>query len=326
MGILGSRVEYKPFQYPIFFEQYKKQQQAHWLPEEVPMKDDVEDWDKKLTAIEKHLVINVLKYFTAGDLDVQANYMDRLISRFHLPEVRMMLATFSAFEALHAHAYAYLSDSLNLDKDAGFYSDFLKIPAMEAKHAYLDSIEVTDTRSLALCLGTFGGFIEGVQLFSSFAILNSFPRRNLLKGMGQIISWSVRDEQLHAESITKLFRIVAEEEGLWDQGLKDDIHAACETTVKLEDDFIDSCFELGAVPGMTAQEVKAYVRHTADKRLIDLGVDPLYGSKPTPFPWLDAMLNGVEHASFFESRSTSYAKAIIRDDLPKIPQIITRAK
>lgn len=319
MSILDSRTGYKPFQYPWCFDLYRLQQQAHWLPEEVPMKEDINDYDQKLTDGDRRVLTQVLKFFTQADLGVADNYIDRLTSRFHLPEVRMMLSAFAAMEAVHAHGYSFLSDSLNLDRDPTFYSAFNDIAAMRAKHDFLATVEVHDTASLARDLAIFGGFVEGVQLFASFAILFNLPRRNLMKGTGQIITWSIRDESLHCRGITKLFRTLIEENpSLWTDGFKRELYDACETVVGLEDAFVDACFDLGDIPGMRAQDVKTYVRHMANVRLGDLALKPIYTDvKANPFPWLDAAINAVEHVNFFEGRSTSYAKAAILDDLPR---------
>ena len=318
MSIFSTRDTYKPFSYPWAFDAYKLQQQAHWLPEEIPLDNDLRDYNFNLSASEKKIVTETLRFFTQADLDVGANYMDRLIGYFHLPEIRMMLGTFASFENLHVHAYAYLSDSLNLDSNNDFYSSFTKNKAMKDKHEYLSKIHILDAEDLALDLAIFGGFIEGVQLFSSFAILNSFPRRNLMKGVGQIITWSIRDESLHAKSITHLFReIIKENPSFWNDHLKKDIYQACRDIVKLEDAFIETCFSLGDIPGLKAEDVKKYVRYMADIRLCDLGLKANYHVKQNPLPWLDEMVSATEHGNMFETRITTYSKGAIVDDLKR---------
>jgi ribonucleoside-diphosphate reductase beta chain len=134
-----------------------------------------------------------------------------------------------------------------------------------------------------------------------------------MKGMGQIVSWSARDESLHTQSIIRLFRTFCEENPeIWDDDLKRRLYQACETIVTHEDAFVDLAFELEGVEGLTASEVKAYLRYIADRRLAQLGLQPLYGNQENPLPWLDAMLNGMEHTNFFENRATEYSKAATR--------------
>jgi ribonucleoside-diphosphate reductase beta chain len=147
-------------------------------------------------------------------------------------------------------------------------------------------------------------------LFASFAILLNFPRFNKMKGMGQIVTWSVRDETLHCNSMIRLFRdFIKEEPQIWNDKLKNEIYEACKTIVHHEDAFIDLAFQMGPMQGLTAEEVKQYIRFIGNRRLEQLGLNPIYDVKKNPLTWLDTMLNGVEHMNFFEGRATEYSKA-----------------
>jgi len=149
-----------------------------------------------------------------------------------------------------------------------------------------------------------------LQLFASFAILMNFPRFNKMKGMGQIVTWSVRDETLHTLSIIRLFRTFIEENPeVWTEKLQKDLYEACDTIITHEDAFIDLAFEEGEIEGLKAEEVKQYIRYIGDRRLTQLGLEAVYNVNDNPLPWMDAILNGVEHANFFESRATEYSKA-----------------
>ena len=120
----------------------------------------------------------------------------------------------------------------------------------------------------------------------------------------------MRDESLHTLSIIRLFRtFISENPEIWTPGFERDLYKACETIVSHEDAFIDLAFELGGVQGLNAGEVKAYIRTIADRRLSQLGLQPIYRGGKNPLPWLDAMLNGVEHTNFFENRATEYSRA-----------------
>jgi ribonucleoside-diphosphate reductase beta chain len=163
-------------------------------------------------------------------------------------------------------------------------------------------------------MAVFGGFTEGLQLFASFAMLMNFPRFNKMKGMGQIVSWSVRDESLHCEGMMKMFHTFAEETGALTQSVKDDIADCCKTVVTLEDKFIELAFEAGEVEGMTPQDIKNYIRYIADWRMKQLGLKEIYGVNEHPIPWLTEILNGVEHANFFEARATEYSKGATGGD------------
>nr|WP_293011350.1 ribonucleotide-diphosphate reductase subunit beta [Oceanicaulis sp.] len=163
-------------------------------------------------------------------------------------------------------------------------------------------------------MAVFGGFTEGLQLFASFAMLMNFPRFNKMKGMGQIVSWSVRDESLHCEGMMKLFHTFAEETGALTKGVKDDIADCCKTVVSLEDKFIELAFEAGEVEGMTPEDIKNYIRYIADWRMKQLKLPTIYGVEEHPIPWLTEILNGVEHANFFEARATEYSKGATQGD------------
>jgi ribonucleoside-diphosphate reductase beta chain len=130
-----------------------------------------------------------------------------------------------------------------------------------------------------------------------------------MKGMGQIISWSVRDESLHCEGMIKLYHAFNKETGAVTKSVADDIVEMGRTVVGLEDKFIDLAFEAGEVQGMTPDDIKQYIRFIADWRLRQLHLPEIYGVKENPLPWLQSLLSGVEHANFFEARSTEYSKA-----------------
>jgi ribonucleoside-diphosphate reductase beta chain len=315
-NIFEERVYYKPFEYPEFFEIYKLQQQAHWLPTEVPMADDITDFKSRLTDAEKNLIIQVLRFFTQGDIEVQKNYNNNLLKFFKKPEIIMMLNSFANIETVHVWAYSHLNDTLGLPETE--YKAFLDYDSMKAKYDYVQNFDILgpdDISGLAKNLAVFGGFMEGVSLFSSFAILMNFPRLGKLKNVGQIITWSIRDESLHAEGICALYRTVIQENPIiltdeFIQGLYD----ACNDMVLLEDNFIDTCFSLGPVEGIKPEEVKQYIRYIANRRLDWLNLPPLYDVDVNPLEWLNMMVNGKEHANFFESRATEYSKGAIIDD------------
>ena len=308
MSLLKEREYYKPFQYPWAFENYKKQQQMHWLPEEVPLQDDIKDYKEKLSEGERVLLDNIFKFFTQADVDVCGGYAKHYLPTFKQPEVRMMLVSFAAMEAVHQEAYSLLLETLGKSDDE--YQKFTEIQAMSDKHEYLTDFNMRDKHEMAKTMAVYSGFTEGVQLFSSFAILLNFPRHNLMKGMGQIVTWSIRDETLHVEGMSKLFRtFIAENPELWTDKLKYEVYCAAERVVELEDSFIDVCFDNADIEGLTAVEVKEYIRYIADRRLLGLGMKAIFHSTENPLPWLDQQINAVEHANFFENRATEYAKS-----------------
>ena len=306
-GLLTPSHAYKPFRYPWAYDFWKRQQQVHWMPEEVPLGEDCKDWATKLNDRERNLLTQIFRFFTQSDVEVNDNYMERYAVVFKPVEVKMMLASFSNMETIHIAAYALLLETIGMPESE--FSAFLELDALKAKHDYMQKFGVGSNADIARTLAMFGGFTEGLQLFASFAMLMNFPRFNKMKGMGQIVSWSVRDESLHCEGIVQLFHAFNAETGAVTPAVADDIIDCCKTVVGLEDRFIDLAFEAGEVQGMTPADIKAYIRFIADWRLRQLALPPIYGVTENPIPWLQSLLSGVEHANFFEARSTEYSKA-----------------
>ena len=221
-------------------------------------------------------------------------------------------------ESIHQHAYSLLLDTVGMPEIE--YKAFSEYEAMADKHEYVDKVKVTrnDKESIAKALAIYSGFTEGLQLFSSFIILLNFPRFGKMKGMGQIITYSIRDESLHVEAMTKLFReFIQENIDLWTDDFKKEIYQACRDMVDLEDRFLDLVFEMGNIQGLSKEDMQQYIRYIADRRLLQLGLKPNYGVKDNPLNWLDDVL-GVEHQNFFEGRATTYMKAGLRGDNSKI--------
>ena len=307
--LLTANPVYKPFRYPWAYDAWLTQQRVHWLPEEVPLADDVKDWHRVLSEGERHLVTQIFRFFTQSDVEVNNCYMKKYSQVFKPTEVLMMLSAFSNIETIHIAAYSHLLDTIGMPEAE--YSAFLKYKEMKDKYDYMQTFSVESKHEIAKTLAAFGAFTEGLQLFASFAILLNFPRFNKLKGMGQIVSWSVRDETLHCLSMARLFRtFVSENPEIWTEQLRNEITEICRVIVEHEDAFIDLAFEAGPVEGLTPDDVKAYIRFIADRRLGQIGLDPIYGAlENNPLPWVDDMLNAVEHANFFENRSTEYSRA-----------------
>lgn len=304
----SSQAAYKPFGYPWCFDAWKLHEQIHWLPEEVPLADDVQDWQHNLTPEEKNLLTQIFRFFTQADVDVSNCYNRLYASIFRPTEVCMMLSGFSARENVHIHAYSHLLDTVGMPEVE--YEAFLHYAQMRAKHDYMQGFSVGNRYEIAKTMAAFGAFTEGLQLFASFAILLNFPRFGKMKGMGQIITWSVRDESLHCLSIIKLFKtFISENRDIWTPRLQREISAICEEIVCHEDEFIDLAFGMGDVHGLSAAEVKDYIRYIADRRLEQLGLPKVYGDAANPLPWMDDMLNAIEHTNFFENRATEYSRA-----------------
>ena len=308
MSLFKERNYYKPFDYEWAFESYGTMQKMHWLPSEVPLHEDIRDWNERLTKEEKNLINQILKFFTQGDVDIAKAYLDSYIPKFKPPEVRMMLSSFATSEANHAHAYSLLNDTLGEPSLLDFKA-FQEYKEMADKHTYLFKDKGKGVEGFLRDIACFSAFGEGLQLFASFVMLLNFQRYGRMKGMCQIVTWSIRDETHHVESMIKLFKtLIKENPKIWKDKFKKTIYQTARDMVELEDKFIDLAFEMGGIRGLTSDEVKKYIRYIADRRLLQLSLKPNYGVKDNPLGWLDWVLNGVEHANFFENRATEYNK------------------
>ena len=307
LRLTDERSFFKPFNYPWAYDSWLKHEQSHWLHTEVPMLEDVKDWKSKLTTEEKHFLTHIFRFFTQGDIDVAGGYVKNYLPYFPQPEVRMMLTGFAAREALHVAAYSHLIETLGMPEST--YNEFLEYEAMRAKHDYFLQLAGQDQQTIAQQIAAFSAFTEGMQLFSSFIMLLNFPRHGKMKGMGQIVTWSIVDETMHAESMIKLFRTFIEENrDIWTDELKSQIYTIAERMVELEGHFIDLAFSLGPMENLSSDDVKHYIKYIADRRLISLGLKGIFKVKKNPLPWVEEMINAPTHTNFFENRATDYAK------------------
>jgi len=311
-NLMDERQSFKPFFYPWAYEAWLKHEQIHWLHTEVPMLEDVKDWKNRLKPSEKQFLTHIFRFFTQGDIDVAGGYVKNYLPYFPQPEVRMMLLGFAAREALHVAAYSHLIETLGLPET--MYNQFLEYDAMRQKHDYVLDISSQNSskENTAKHIAVFSAFTEGMQLFSSFIMLLNFPRNGTMKGMGQIVTWSIVDETMHTESMIKLFRTYIEEnKEIWNDELKGQLYTIASRMVELEDKFIDLAFEMGEMINLTKEDVKQYIRYIADRRLISLGLKGIFKVKKNPLPWVEEMVNSPVHGNFFENRVTDYAKGAL---------------
>ena len=310
-NILTPSAGYKPFRYEWAYEVFLVQNRVHWLPDEVPLADDVKDWKTKLTSVEQHLIRQTFRLFTQSDTNINESYGYNYLKRFVASELLSANSAIGNIEAIHRAAYSHLLDTLGLPEEE--YVKFYDFPAMLEKHNYMISFKMDTLFNTAVTLAGLGTFTEGVQLYASFAILLNFTRQNKLKGMGQIVAWSQRDESLHADYNVLLFKALTTEFAavLDAEELRTRILEVCHQVIANEDNYIDLVFEMGPVDGMSAEELKTYIRYTMDQRMTQLGYDAVFGCA-NPFQWIDVMLSKVEHANFFENRATGYSRAATR--------------
>jgi ribonucleoside-diphosphate reductase beta chain len=275
------------------------------------MQTDIDDWNNKLTKGQKNFLLQILRLFTQGDISVAGAYVKNYLPVFNgHTEVRMMLLSFAAREAVHIAAYAHLIETLGLpDK---IFNEFLEFEAMVAKQKYFDEIEGKDQNHIIQQMTAVSAFTEGMMLFSSFAMLLNFGRQGLMPGMVKIVTWSLADEDIHVEGMTKLFKtFVRENPDVWNDDLKSQLYVIAEQMVKLEDVFIELAYEQGGMDGLEKEDMHQYIRYIADRRLIGLGLKGIFKVKKNPLPWIDEMVVLQSHSNFFEQQESSYSKGAL---------------
>jgi len=321
MGLFDNRIAYKPFEYPEYYtEGWLKQAQAFWLHTEIPMSGDVKDWNEKLTEEEKSLVGNILLGFAQTECAVSDYWTQKVVSWFPKHEIQQMAMMFGSQETIHAVAYSYLNETLGLED----FEAFLHEPATAERFDNLVAYEGSDPIEIGKSLAVFSAFAEGVSLYSAFAVLYSFQMRNLLKGIGQQMKWSVRDESLHSRMGCRLFRHMCEEKDFLKESCKPHIVEAAHVMHDAEMKYIDKMFEAGDIEGMKSYDLKQFIKKRINEKLVELGYKELaeefkYDKKASEkLDWFYHLTGGHTHTDFFAIRPTDYSKANEGEDFENI--------
>jgi len=321
MSLFTPRIPYKPFEYPVYYtEGWLKQAQAFWLHTEISMSGDVKDWNEKLTKEEKNLVGNILLGFAQTECAVSDYWTQKVVGWFPKHEIQQMAMMFGSQETIHAVAYSYLNETLGLED----FEAFLQDEATMQRFENLVSYEGNDRLGIAKSLAIFSAFAEGVSLYSAFAVLYSFQLRNLLKGVGQQMKWSVRDESLHSKMGCQLFRHMCEEDPKLLNDCKEEVLDAAEAILKAEENYIDKMFELGDIENLKAYDLKQFIRKRLNEKIIELGYRDSgeyfeFDKKAASnLDWFYHLTGGLTHTDFFAIRPTDYSKAGEGEDFEDI--------
>ena len=318
--LFKERIPYKPFEYPDYYtEGWLKQAQAFWLHTEIPMQGDVKDWNEHLTKEEKNLVGNILLGFAQTECAVSDYWTTMVTNWFPKHEIKQMAMMFGSQETIHATAYSYLNETLGLDD----FSAFLHEPAIAEKFELLTAtsndwkhtdleVNADARKEVGRSLAIFSAFSEGVSLYSSFAVLYSFQMRNLLKGIGQQMKWSIRDESLHSKMGCQLFREMCSEFTDLKEDSKESIEEAARLIVELESKFIDKMFEMGELENLSSSDLKEFIKARTNTKLVELGYESIFEYDKDAverLDWFYQLSGGVTHTDFFAVRPTDYSKA-----------------
>jgi len=284
------------------------------------MSGDIKDWNEKLNESEKNLVGNILLGFAQTECAVSDYWTQKVVGWFPKHEIQQMAMMFGSQETVHAVAYSYLNETLKLED----YEAFLHEPATAERFDNLVAYGGKSPIGIAKSLAIFSAFAEGVSLYSAFAVLYSFQLRNLLKGIGQQMKWSVRDESLHSKMGCQLFRHMCEEYSDLLSLCREDVIKAAETMVDLEEKYIDKMFEMGDLENLKSEDLKHFIKKRTNEKLVELGYVDLgnyfaYDDKAASnLDWFYHLTGGVTHTDFFAIRPTDYSKAGENEDYEDI--------
>lgn len=344
MSITKSRAAFKPFQYQEFYDYWFKQQSSHWLHTEIPMQSDINDWQNVLSSKDKSIIGEILKGFAQTECEV-GNYWSVLIPRwFPVHEVKMMAQTFAAWETIHAVAYSYLNDSLGLDDFESFLQDeptmaklegLMKINGdtqwkrtlkslpdglgidleahMKVKEWAVSNYSRTEyLQEIAKSVAVFSACAEGINLFSSFAVLLSFKKNNLMKGISKQIEYSVRDESMHSEAGIRLVRVLVDENPeIWTDELRKSIYEGVELSLNNECTYINHIFRHGEIESITKFQLINFMRDRANRKLVELGLYSKYEVDEvvlSEMDWFYTFVSGRQNTDFFANKVTDYSK------------------
>lgn len=305
--IFNIRQTYRPFEYPQFYEFYRNQQLVHWTKDEINLGQDVQDWNMHLTQNEKDVIGGILKGFTQMEILV-GDYWRKVAEWFPKPEIAMMASAFSYFESIHMDNYAMINEQLQLDD----FSAFLYDTATKEKLDYfIERPEITSKKEIAKSIAIFSAFAEGCLLFSSFAVLLSFQKENLMKGVGQIVSFSIRDENSHSQGGIYLFNKIIEEYPEIKEQIKDDILEAANICYQLEEQFLNNLFKTGNIRTLTKEELLNFVKDRLNLKLQELGYEKIFEINKEllqNISWFGSLSSGREFGDFFATRVSEYSQ------------------
>ena len=311
-------VQLHPMKHTFAWDAYNMGNTNHWLPTEIGMQKDVEQWRSNdvLTEDERLAFKTVLGFFTTADSLAANNIVLATYKHITSPEIRMYLLRQAYEEAIHTHAYQYIVESLGLE-GGEIFNMYREIESIYNKASFILSFNdgifdpnfktgtfEADQKFLEnLCV--FSLIMEGIFFYSSFAVIFGFQRQNKMVGSAEQIQYIMRDESNHLNFGADLIEtIIQEQPELWTPEFQARITNLIKEAVDLEYEFATTCFPRG-IMGISQEGFRQYIEYIADRRLQRVGLAPVYGT-PNPFPWMSEAVDLSKEKNFFETRVTEY--------------------
>jgi len=307
-----------PIRYPWARKHYKDGVANNWVPDEIPMQQDIELWKKTggLSEDERRMILWNLGFFSTAESLTANNIVLSIYRHITNPECRQYLLRQAFEEAIHTETFIYCCDSLGLDPDE-IYNMYLNVPSIKAKDDFV--IDITKS-ILDPNFTTEGGdniqkfvydlvgyyvIMEGIFFYAGFAMMLSMMRQNKMVGVGEQFQFILRDESVHLAFGSDLINtIVQENPEVWTKEFKSSLVDIIKQAVDLEDAYSVDCLPNGVL-GLNRDIIREYLEYIADRRLERIGLEKIYGTK-TPFPWMSEIIDLKKEKNFFETRVTEY--------------------
>ncbi|MEM4484188.1 MAG: ribonucleotide-diphosphate reductase subunit beta, partial [Candidatus Methanomethylicia archaeon] len=309
-----------PLKYQWAYDLYKAMKANHWEPEDIPMNKDISQWrSKDINDFERWVIKMGVGYFSAAEGIVGDNIIHVVRELVTAPELKLVLGRHAHEENIHADSLVYMISSLGLDPYE-CEAIFLDIDSVRKKNEFVNSfsyplrndVDLTITenkKKLAKNIFVFGLVMEGTQFYSLFGMILALYRQGKFPGIGQMFRYTLRDESNHIELFRRLLlELVNENPDVWDDDFKSELREIMGYAVDLENKFIEDALPQNIL-GLKREDYKEYIRYIADRRLVSIGLEPLFGNATNTLPWLTEVIDVRKEQNFFEGRVTEYRKA-----------------
>jgi ribonucleoside-diphosphate reductase beta chain len=311
-----------PVKYSWAYDLYKTMKANHWEPEDIQMQRDIEQWrdtSGKISDADRWIVKMGIGYFSAAEGIVGDNIQHVVRELVTAPELKLVLGRHAHEENIHADSLVYMISSLGINPhecEAMFEdidtikkkTDFV-VSNSRSLRRDLDLTKTENKQALAKNIFLFGQCMEGTQFYGLFGMVLALYRQTKFPGIGQMFSYTLRDESNHIEVFRNLLMdLVDENPDVWTPEFREELREMMREAVRLEKEFIADCLPVPAV-GLTKEEFLTYIDYIGDRRLEGVGLEPLNGPIANPLPWLAEMMDLRKESNFFESRVTDYRRS-----------------
>jgi len=308
-----------PMKYDWAWGKYLDGSANHWMPQEVNMTSDIALWksEEGLTDDERRIVKRNLGFFSTADSLVANNLVLALYRLITNPECRQYILRQAFEEAIHTHAYQYVIESLSMD-EGEIFNMYREIPSVAKKAAwglkYTKEIEdpkfttgTEETDKLLLKnLIAFYCVLEGIFFYCGFTQILSMGNRNKMTGTAEQFQYILRDESMHVNfGIDPINAIKIENPHLWDEEMQAEAARMILEGTLLEIDYARDTMPRGVL-GMNAKQMEEYLQFIANRRLVQIGLEPEFAGVTNPFPWMSEIMDLRKEKNFFETRVTEY--------------------